>query len=130
MTDPIADILIRIKNGYQAQKEIVEIPYSRLKQAIGEILAKEGFLASCQVKTLKNRFKVLSLGLKYDKKTPALTNVKRISKPGLRVYAPANKIPPVKYGFGITIVSTPKGLMTGSEAKKKHLGGEIIGQIW
>lgn len=125
MTDPIADFLIRIKNGYRAGKGVVTVPSSKVKQKLAQILLKEGFLAKVQKKAGD-----LELTLKYEGREPALTEVKRISKPGRRVYSQANKIPQVRRGYGITLISTPKGLMTGALAKKKNLGGEVIGQVW
>jgi small subunit ribosomal protein S8 len=128
VNDPIGDMLIRIKNGYLARKNVVEVPYSRMKEEIANLLVKEGYLKKFKIENLK--FKILKLELKYEGKRPAIEGVKRISKPGVRIYAKAGEIPKVKYGFGITIVSTSKGIMTGREAKKKNLGGEVICQVW
>jgi small subunit ribosomal protein S8 len=131
VNDPIGDMLIRIKNGYLARKNFVEVPYSRIKEEIARLLVKEGYLRNvkCQMSNVKSE-KILRIELKYEGKRPAIEEVKRISKPGVRIYAKAGEIPRVKYGFGITIVSTPKGIMTGKEAKKKNLGGEVICQVW
>jgi small subunit ribosomal protein S8 len=128
VNDPIGDMLIRIKNGYLARKDVVEVPYSKMKEEIAKILVKEGYLKKFKIENLK--FKILKLELKYEGKRPAIEGVKRISKPGVRIYAKAGEIPKVKYGFGITIVSTSKGIMTDREAKKKNLGGEVICQVW
>lgn len=128
MTDPIADFLIRIKNGYLAGKKQVVVPYSKIKEKIAQILVKEGYLKKLKIKNEK--FKILELELKYKGKKPVLEEVKRISKPGLRIYAKAKKIPAVRFRFGITIVSTPSGLMSDREARKKNLGGEVICQVW
>jgi len=138
INDPIGDMLIRIKNGYLARKDVVEVPYSRMKEEIAKILVKEGYLESSKSKISppkrrsrrNSKFKILELKLKYEGKGPAIEEVKRISKPGVRIYAKADEIPKVKYGFGITIVSTPKGIMTDKEARKKNLGGEVICQVW
>lgn len=130
VSDQIGDFLIRIKNGYLARKRQVEVSWSKMKEGIAEILIKEGYLKKSEVKSQKSKVKTIELGLKYEGKVPALTNVKRISKPGLRIYARADRIPKEKYGFGITIISTPKGLMTDKEARKKKLGGEVICQVW
>jgi len=130
VTDPIADLIIRIKNGYLVRKKLIEVPWSKMNQKIAEILVKEGYLKNAEVKAEKNKFKVLVLELKYEGKKPAITQVRRISKPGVRIYAGVNKIPKVKEGAGLTIVSTPKGLMTDKQARKNHQGGEIICQIW
>jgi len=124
INDTIADMLIRIKNGYLARKDMVVVPLSKTNEKISQILVEEGFLKETKVK------KNLELFLKYVGKSPAMVNVLRISKPGLRVYVSSQKIPRVKLGYGITIVSTSNGLMTGREAKKKNLGGEIICQVW
>jgi len=131
VNDPIGDMLIRIKNGYLARKDVVEVPYSRMKEEIAKILAKEGYLRNVksQMSNVKTG-KILRIELKYEGKRPAIEEVKRISKPGVRIYARAGEIPRVKYGFGITIVSTSKGIMTDKEAKKKNLGGEVICQVW
>jgi len=128
VNDPIGDMLIRVKNGYLARKEVVEVPYSKIKEEIAKLLVKEGYFKKFKIENLK--FKILKLELKYEGKRPALEGVKRISKPGVRIYAKAGEIPKVKYGFGITVVSTPKGIMTDKEARKNNLGGEIICQVW
>lgn len=130
ITDPVADFIIRIKNGYLVRKKLVEIPWSNMKEKMAEMLVKEGFLKKVQVKSEKGKFKTLELELKYEGKKPALTEVKRISKPGVRIYAKVNKIPRVRLGVGITIISTPQGLMTDREARKNHQGGELVCQIW
>ncbi len=136
VTDPIADFLIRIKNGYLARKETVEMPSSKIKENLAIILVKEGYLGSSKVKTEKSKvkgmeIKTLSVELKYKRKRPVLTEVKRISKPGVRIYTKMKNIPKVRRGpKGLTILSTPQGLMTHEEAEKKNQGGEIICQIW
>jgi small subunit ribosomal protein S8 len=131
VNDPIGDMLIRIKNGYLARRAVVEVPYSKMKEEIAKLLVKEGYLKNfkSQMSNVKSG-KILRIELKYEGKRPAIEGVKRISKPGVRIYAKAGEIPKVKYGFGITIVSTSKGIMTGREAKKKNLGGEVICQVW
>lgn len=130
MTDPISDMLSRVRNGYLAKKRVVELPYSKTKENLGKILLKEGFLRRMEIKGQKPTERKIILGLKYPNKKPVLTGIKRISKPGLRIYARAGKIPPIRVGFGFSIVSTSKGLMTDYKAKKKNLGGEIICQVW
>ena len=130
VTDPIADFLIRIKNAYLVKKKLVEMPWSKMKEKMAEMLVKEGFLKSAKVKGEKSQFKILELELKYEGKKAVLNEVKRISKPGVRIYEKVNKIPKVRQGVGITIISTPQGLMTDKEARKNHQGGEIICQIW
>ncbi len=136
VTDPIADFLIRIKNGYLARKDSVEMPSSKIKENLATILVKEGYLQSSKVKTEKSKgkgkeIKTLLLKLKYEGKRPALTEVRRISKPGVRIYTKMKNIPKVRRGQGgLTILSTPQGLLTHQEAEKKNQGGEIICQIW
>lgn len=131
VTDPIADFIIRIKNASLARKNLVEIRWSKMKESLAEILVKEGYLGKVKVKTDESKFKILELELKYKDKNPVLNDVKRISKPGVRFYAKAKKTPHVRKGWGgITIISTSSGLMTGTEAKKRNLGGEVICQIW
>lgn len=125
MSDPVADCLIRIKNGYLASKHEVLVPFSNLKFNLCQLLVKEGYLKSCETQD-----KWIKLGLKYEGKLPCLTEVKRISKPGLRVYRGANQLPKVLNGLGIAIISTPKGLMTGKEARKEKLGGEVMAHVW
>jgi len=129
--DPIADFLIRIKNGYRAKKEVVTAPWSKTKETIGRILVKYGYLAGLRVKKIDSVKKELRMRLKYDSQgNPALTEVRRVSKPGRRVYATADKIPYALGGVGITLVSTSQGIMIDREARKRKLGGEIIGQVW
>jgi len=129
MTDPIADMLTRIRNAQAVLKPEVFIPFSKIKYQIAKILEKEGFVESAEKKGrgVKRKIKIV---LKYDDKTPAISGLKRISKPGQRIYLPVKKIKPVRGGFGIAIISTSKGLMTDKEARKKKLGGEIICEIW
>lgn len=130
MTDPIGDFLTRIRNGYLARKKTVEVPYSRIKEKIGQILVKEGYLGKMQTEGRRPQEKNLVLTLRYRKKEPALERIKRISKPGSRIYAQRDKIPPVRLGFGISILSTSAGMMTDKEARKRKVGGEVICQVW
>lgn len=129
MTDPIADMLIRIKNSLLARHSEVKMPYSKLKQAMATILVQEGYLEATNV-AIENNFQQLVLTLKYKGKMPAVNDVKRLSKPGRRLYTPAKNIPRALGGYGITILSTNKGLMTDKEARKQNIGGELICQIW
>lgn len=126
VSDPIADMLARIKNAYLAGHKTVEIPCSRIKEEIGKILVKEGYLKT--QKTPKPQ--KIVCGLKYEGGKPVMSDFKRVSKPGRRVYVGWKKIPRTLSGYGLTIVSTPKGLMTDKEARKKKLGGELICQVW
>ena len=129
--DIVGDALIRIKNGYLAKKGSVELPYSKLILAIGKLLEKEGFIASLKEEKGKtDTFIRLIAELKYDHKRAAVTDVVRVSKPGLRVYKGRNSLPHVLNGLGIAIVSTPKGIMSDRQARKEGLGGEVMAHIW
>lgn len=131
LSDPIADFLARIKNGYLSKKKEIAVPYSKFKENLAKILVEEGYLINSKKQKVKSKkHDKLILTLKYEGKKPILTDVQRISKPGLRIYVDKTKIPRVLGGLGITIVSTPKGLMTDSEARKKGLGGEVICKVW
>ena len=126
MTDPIADMLTRIRNANQMRNKEVAMPTSKMKVEIAKILDNEGFVESY---TVKNN--TLTLTLKYGQnKERVITGLKRISKPGLRVYAGAEEIPHVLNGLGIAIISTPKGVMTDKLARKNNVGGEVIAYIW
>jgi small subunit ribosomal protein S8 len=130
LTDPIADFLTRIRNANQAYKERVEIPNSRMKRALTEIMKNEGFLRNYD-KVDDGKQGMLRLYLKYGpNKQKVLTGLKRISKPGLRVYVQKDEIPKVLGGLGIAVISTPKGLMTDKQARQDGLGGEVICYIW
>ena len=130
MTDPIADMLTRIRNANQMRYKEVEVPASKIKLEIARILKEEGFIADFKV----NKDSVqdmMVLNLKYgENKERVITGLKRISKPGLRVYAKSNEIPKVLNGLGIAIVSTSKGIMTDKQARKESLGGEVLAYIW
>ena len=130
MTDPIADMLTRIRNANQMRYLEVEVPASNIKTEIARILKEEGFISDYKIK--KNDVQdVIVLNLKYGQhKERVITGLKRISKPRLRVYAKTNEIPKVLNGLGIAIVSTSKGLMTDKEARKEQLGGEVLAYIW
>ena len=126
MTDPIADMLTRIRNANQMRNKEVSMPVSKMKVEIAKILDAEGFITSYTVKD-----NTLTLTLKYGQnKERVITGLKRISKPGLRVYAGADEIPHVLNGLGIAIISTPKGVMTDKLARKNNVGGEVIAYIW
>ena len=130
MTDPIADMLTRIRNASKAKLEKVDIPSSKLKLEIAKILKDEGFIKN--LKMVKDRRQgVIRVYLKYtDEEMPVLQGLKRISKPGCRVYAGNDAIPKVLDGLGTTILSTPKGILTGKQAKKDNVGGEVLCQVW
>ena len=126
MTDPIADMLTRIRNANQMRNKEVSMPVSKMKLEIAKILDAEGFITNYIVKD-----NTLTLTLKYGQnKERVITGLKRISKPGLRVYAGAEEIPHVLNGLGIAIISTPKGVMTDKLARKNNVGGEVIAYIW
>lgn len=129
LTDPLADMCTRIRNGYQVRQKTVRIPFSKMKKAVAKILIAEGFIKEEKTEG-KGKKKTIILSLRYQGKKPALTGIKRVSRPGRRTYSRADKIPTVLSGLGVSIISTPKGLMTNREAKKKNLGGEIICSIW
>ena len=130
VTDPIADMLTRIRNANQMRYKEVEVPASKMKLEIARILKEEGFVADYKVKK-NNVQNIIVLNLKYgDKKERVITGLKRISKPGLRVYVKAENMPNVLNGLGIAIVSTSKGVMTGKDAKKESLGGEVLAYVW
>lgn len=128
--DPIADFLNRIKNAESVYHEIVRVPFSKMKFQIAKILEREGFIQGAEKKGKGSR-KFIKIILKYnDDKTPALRDFKMISKPSRRVYIKSKDIKRVKGGFGIGIISTPKGLMTDKEARREKVGGEYICEIW
>ena len=130
MTDPIADMLTRIRNANQNRAKVVSMPSSKMKETIASILKEEGFITDYSIE--KNDVQnILTLTLKYAaNKERVITGLKRISKPGLRVYAGADEIPSVLNGLGIAIISTPKGVMTDKMARKNNVGGEVIAYIW
>lgn len=129
VTDPIADMLTRIRNANQMRYKEVEVPASKIKIEIARILKEEGFISDYKIKK-SNVQDILVLYLKYSDKNRVITGLKRISKPGLRVYAKASEIPTVLSGLGIAIISTSKGMMTDKDARKNSLGGEVLAYIW
>ncbi len=130
ITDPIADLLTRIRNANAAKHETVEIPASKIKTAICQILLDEGYIKDMQVVEDGVQGKLL-LTLKYgEKKTRVIQGLKRVSKPGLRIYAGSDELPHVMRGLGVAIVSTSKGVMTDKEARKAGVGGEVLAFVW
>ncbi len=131
MSDPIADMLTRIRNANTAKHDTVDIPASKMKQAIADILLREGFVKAVEVGKDGN-FDVIRITLKYgkDKNEKVLKGLKRISKPGQRIYADTEKLPRVLGGMGIAIISTNKGILTDKEARKENVGGEVLAFIW
>jgi small subunit ribosomal protein S8 len=132
MTDPIADMLTRIRNANSAQFETVKMPGSKLKEALASILEREGFIAGYTVQQESSRpGSTLEITLKYSiDRTRTIAGIKRVSKPGLRIYAQADRMPRVLGGMGVAVVSTSRGLMTDREARKQRLGGEVLCYVW
>ena len=129
-TDPIADMLTRIRNANLVSHPSVEMPSSKLKVALARLLKEEGFIVSYEEK-VEGNFKTLSIELKYDENNkPVITNLKRVSKPGLRSYCKAKNLPQVLGGLGVAVVSTSKGLLTDRKARKENLGGEVLAYIY
>nr|WP_317361667.1 30S ribosomal protein S8 [uncultured Blautia sp.] len=131
MSDPIADMLTRIRNANTAKHDTVDVPASKMKLAIADILVKEGYIAKYDVLE-DGAFKTIRITLKYgaDKNEKIITGLKRISKPGLRIYAGSQDIPRVLGGLGIAILSTNQGVITDKEARKLHVGGEVLAFVW
>ena len=131
MSDPIADMLTRIRNANTAKHDTVDVPASKMKVAIAEILLKEGYIKSYEVEEVGS-FKTIHIKLKYgkNKNEKVISGLKRISKPGLRVYANTEDLPKVLGGLGIAIISTNKGVLTDKEARKLNVGGEVLAFIW
>jgi small subunit ribosomal protein S8 len=129
ISDPIADMLTRIRNGSRARHSEILVPASRTKRAIAQILSDEGFIESFEDAQDGNHPQ-LKLTLKYVGKVPVISGMKRVSKPGLRVYATKTDIPRVLGGLGVVIVSTSHGIMTGARARQAQLGGEVLAYVW
>jgi small subunit ribosomal protein S8 len=129
MSDPISDMLTRIRNGGRALLPAVQMPHSRIKESVAKILKTEGYVADVAVEGEKSK-KTIKIRLKYNGKKNVIEGLKRVSKPGLRKYVGSTEIPRVLGGLGVSIVSTSEGLMTGTQAKKKNLGGELLCYIW
>jgi len=130
MTDPIADMLTRIRNGLQAGHETAVIPASKVKVEIAKILKAEGYINNYKVEGETAKDKTITIELKYADGAKVISGLKRISKPGLKVYAKSNAIPRVLNGLGVAIISTSKGLMTDRDARKAKLGGEVVAYVW
>jgi small subunit ribosomal protein S8 len=126
--DPIADMLARIRNGASALRPVVEVPHSRIKESVARLLRQEGYLAD--VTTEGGPPRLLRLKLKYEGKKNVIEGLRRLSRPGLRRYVGAADIPRVRGGLGVVLISTSEGVMTGSQARKKNLGGELLCSVW
>lgn len=129
-TDPISDFLTRIRNAQKAQKKTVEIPSSKLKLKIAEIMNKQGFIGDFNFVESSNKQGTIVIKLKYINNEAVILGLERVSRPGIRKYVPNDKIPKVLNGLGVAIVSTSKGLMTDKEARKLGVGGEVLCSIW
>ena len=129
ITDPIADMLTRIRNAGIAKHATVDVPASKMKKAIAEILLEEGYIKNFQIIS-DNQQGVIRITLKYNGTEKAIAGLRRVSKPGLRVYAGADELPRVLRGLGIAIISTSKGVMTDKKAREAHVGGEVLAFIW
>ena len=126
--DPIADLLTRLRNASRAGKSELSMPYSRIKADMAAILKKEGYITDFEVKSEgKPQLRIVN---KYADKTPAITGLKRVSRPGLRRYVGAEEIPRVLGGMGISIISTPRGVLSGREARRQKVGGELLAFVW
>ena len=128
MTDPISDMLTRIRNGSRALRPLIEVPHSKMKESIAQILKSEGYIGDVAVEG--GKIKTLKLKLKYEGKRSVIEGLLRVSKPGIRRYSGATEVPRVRAGLGIAILSTSQGLMTALQAKKKNVGGEILCYVW
>lgn len=128
MTDPIADMLTRIRNASQVRKKEVVLPYSKIKKVMAEILVREGYLAKTEL--IQEKHPAIVLTLKYDNGLPAIRHLKRVSRPGARQYIKKDLVGKILDGFGLAILSTPKGILTDSEARKAQVGGELLCEIY
>ena len=129
-SDPIADLLTRIRNGAQAHKDSVDVPHSKIKVEIVKILEAEGFVLGHEI-TTESKFPTIKVNLRYDHKRKSLINhIARVSKPGLRVYKPVTDLKPIRSGLTTRIISTSAGLMTDREARKRKIGGEILCEVY
>jgi small subunit ribosomal protein S8 len=130
MTDPIADLLTRIRNANHARKEWVEAPWSKLKERLVRVLVDEGFLRDVEVREVEGR-RFLRVYLKYDEyRRPVLHGLRRVSRPSLRVYVKSEQIPSVRRGLGVSVLSTPKGVLPDRLARRERVGGEVLCSVW
>ncbi len=130
MTDPVADMLTRVRNASLALLPDVEVSHSKMKESIAHILKKEGYLAEVAVEGQTAAVRKLKLKLKYNGRKGVIAGLRRVSSPGLRRYVGATEIPRVLNGMGISIISTPRGVMTGQDARKQNVGGELVAFVW
>jgi len=130
MTDPLADMFTRIRNGSKAKFEKVDIPSSQLKREVAKILKEEGFIKNFKVITDDQQHEMIRVFLKYDESRKGIIHLRRVSKPGRRIYTKSDRIPSVMGGLGISVLSTPKGVLTDRSARKIHVGGEVLCHVW
>ena len=130
MTDPLADMLTRIRNGSTARFEKVDIPSSKMKREIAKILKEEGFIKGFKVVTDDRQHEMIRIFLKYDENRKGVIRLRRISKPGRRIYAKSDRIPSVMGGLGVSILTTPRGILTDKSARKANVGGEVLCHVW
>lgn len=129
-SDPIADLLARIKNGAQSKIATVEVPHSKIKLEIVKILQAEGYIKGYEI-TTESRFPTINVHLRYDsKRSPIIQHIRRVSKPGLRIYKPSTDLRPIRSGLATQIVSTSHGVMTDRDARKRKIGGEVLCEVW
>jgi len=129
MTDPITDMFNRIRNAQVVFHKTTDVPFSKLRYSIAEILKAEGLILDCKKKG-KKPFQIIKIQLKYNEKIPAVSGFKRISKPGQRIYKKADEISKVRSGYGLSIISTTNGLLTDKQARKDKVGGELMVEVW
>ena len=129
MVDPLGDMLNCLMNAQAVKKETVELPFSQMKYAVAKILERKGFVKSADFKG-KRAKKIMEIGLRYEEGVPQIIGVRRISKPGARIYGASQELKRVRNGRGFAVISTSKGLMTDQEARREHVGGEILCEVW
>ncbi|OGQ13472.1 MAG: 30S ribosomal protein S8 [Deltaproteobacteria bacterium RBG_19FT_COMBO_46_12] len=130
MTDPIADMFTRIRNGSKAKFEKIDLPSSKMKREVAKILKEEGFIKNFKVVTDDRQHEILRIFLKYDANRKEVIHLRRVSKPGRRVYVGKDNIPSVMSGLGLSILSTPKGILADKSARKANVGGEVLCYVW
>jgi small subunit ribosomal protein S8 len=130
MTDPLADMFTRIRNGSKAKFEKVDVPSSKLKREVAKILKEEGFIKNFKVVSEDHQHEMIRIFLKYDANRRGVIHIKRVSKPGRRIYVGSDQIPSVMSGLGMSILSTPKGILTDKSARKANVGGEVLCYVW
>ena len=130
MTDPLADMFTRIRNGSKAKFEKVDVPSSHLKREVAKILKEEGFIKNYKMVTDDQKHEMIRIFLKYDETRKGVIHIRRVSKPGRRMYAKSDRVPPIMGGLGLSILSTSKGVLTNKSARKANVGGEVLCHVW